>query len=65
MNRKQFLDPYNGFKSDAERRKALGTYVRWRALSVTASSIVLSLAYSHADLLRLLRLLSDLHHLGQ
>lgn len=32
-------DPYNGFKSDAERRRALNTWVRWRSAAAVAVAI--------------------------
>jgi hypothetical protein len=53
-------NPYCGFKNDTERRKALGTLVRWRACSVIAVSIGLTAANDTIHLQSLLSLLKQL-----
>lgn len=51
------VDPYNGFKNDVERRKALGTLVRWRAFSLVGSSLALAAAGHTEQVRAVLRLL--------
>ena len=43
-------DPYCGFKSDVERRKALGTRVRWKSFSFIAASVAIVVTNSKVDL---------------
>ena len=54
-------DAYCGFKNDIQRRKALGTRDRWRALSVIAASAAFALVNGGSHLQGLL---TWLKHLG-
>ena len=53
-------DPYNGFKGDRERRLALNTRARSKAIAVVATTIAVST--THIDWMERLRWLVSLFH---
>ena len=55
MNGTKKVDPYGGFKCDDQRRRALGTRERWRALAFVSVAVVLVLSGASASLLALVR----------